>query len=280
MNKADEETIARLAAWADALAAWRIPDEIMAGVKESPWVLPTGVFSRRAERMLAAPRGASYERALEALGEGGSVLDVGAGGGAASLPLAPATTRLTAVDTSLDLLDNLAHRAAQLGLRPLLLHGNWPQVARAAPVADVVVCHHVLYNVADLEPFVIALTGHAARRVVVEMTERHPLTHLNPYWKRFHGIERPERPTADEAVGVLRRLGLDVRVTRWRRPATAEYPTFDDLVEVTRRRLCLPPERAGDVATALREHGVSEDEPPDLGSSGRDLVTLWWPGGA
>jgi len=262
--------------WAEALAAWRLPAEITEAVRESPWVLPGEVFARRAERAVAAPGGESYRVAMAALGEGGSVIDVGVGGGSASLPLAPRITALTAVDSQQFMLDDFAARAARVGLTPTLLRGTWPEVADRAPVADVVLCHHVLYNVPDLPPFVAALTRHARRRVVVELTERHPLTSLNRYWLRFHGLRRPEGPTADDAIAVLRSLGLPVRVARWTRPHTAEYASFAQMVDVTRRRLCLPPERADEVAAALRADGVSPDSPPDLGSSGRDVVTVWW----
>jgi SAM-dependent methyltransferase len=261
--------------WAEALAAWRIPQQILDAATESPWVLPEDVFSRRAEQALAAPGGASYDVTAQALAGGGSVLDVGAGGGAACLPHAARITQLTAVDTHLSMLDDLAHRAARLGLSPRLVVGAWPAVAAETPVADVVLCHHVLYNVPELGPFVEALTAHARRRVVVEITQRHPLVALNPYWLRFHGLKRPEGPTADDAVAVLRSLGLAVEARRWRRPAAA-YESFARLVDVTRRRLCLPASRADEVAAALREEGVSPDEPPDLGSSGDDLVTIWW----
>jgi SAM-dependent methyltransferase len=262
--------------WAEALAAWRIPQPILDAASESPWVLPEDVFSRRAERAVAKPGGASYDRAAEAMAGGGSVLDVGAGGGAASLPHAARITALTAVDAKRSMLDDLATRAARLGLAPGLVEGGWPAVAADTPVADVVLCHHVLYNVPELGPFVEALTGHARRRVVVEITQRHPLTALNPYWLHFHGLQRPEEPTADDVVAVLRSLGIDAGIQRWRRPATAEYESFGRLVDVTRRRLCLPRTRAGEVADALRDRGVSPDEPPDLGSSGDDMVTLWW----
>jgi SAM-dependent methyltransferase len=264
------------AEWAEALAAWRIPPSILDAAPESPWVLPEEVFSRRAAQALASPGGVSYRRAAEALGDGGTVLDIGAGGGAASLPHAARITALTAVDSHRPMLDDLAHRAARLGLTPQLVVGTWPEVAADTPVADVVLCHHVFYNVAALVPFVRALTAHARRRVIVEITERHPLTALNPYWQRFHGLKRPDGPTADDAVGLLRLLGLDVTVERWWRPATAEYASFERLVEVTRRRLCLPPARAAEVADALKEEGVSPGTPPDLGSSGRDLVTISW----
>jgi len=38
--------------------------------------------------------------------------------------------------------------------------------------------------------------------------------------------------------------------------------------------------RSDDVRTALLELGVDPELPPDLGSSGRELVTLTWPGTA
>jgi hypothetical protein len=138
----------------------------------------------------------------------------------------------------------------------------------------------VLYNVADLAPFVAALTAHARRRVVAEITERHPLVSLNPLWLRFHGIVRPEGPSADDAIAAQRQLGITPRVTRWTRAPTPEYRTMGELVEVTRRRLCLPPQAASAVATALAELGVDAGQPPDLGSSGRQLVTLTWDGTA
>ncbi|MGI5288986.1 class I SAM-dependent methyltransferase [Nonomuraea polychroma] len=269
-----------LRAWADDLAAWRIPESILSSTVESPWVLPEEVFARRADRYLAEPGGPSYECALEALGHGGSVLDLGAGGGAASLPLASRITTLTAVDSHQPLLDDLVRRATPLGLSPMVICGTWPEAAAKAPKADVVLCHHVIYNVADLEPFIAALTRHARRRVVVEITVRHPLADLNPYWKQFHGLDRPEGPTAEQLIEILGALGLHVKAEHWTRPAMAEYGSFATLVDVTRRRLCLPPERRGDVATALLNAGVAEDCPPDLGSSGRELVTLWWPGEA
>jgi SAM-dependent methyltransferase len=265
-------------AWADDLAAWQLPPSLTAQVVESPWVLPTEVFNRRAGHLLANPGGPSYLWAREALGSRGSVLDVGAGGGAASLPLADRTTWLTAIDAHQPMLDDLLHRAAPLGIPVDPLCGRWPDIAPQAPIADVVVCHHVLYNVPDIAPFVAALTTHARRRVVVELTARHPLTALNPYWQEFHGLKRPDGPTADQAAAVLRALGLTVELQRWTRPATAEYATFNTLVDVTRRRLCLPPDRAADVAAALRRRGVREHQPPDIGSSGHHLVTLSWPG--
>src|SRR5262249_52363726 len=86
------------ARWGQDLAAWAIPEHILAQAAESPWQYPVRVFTRRADDQLASPSGPSYERALEALPAGGSVLDIGSGAGVASLPLGERAERLVAVD--------------------------------------------------------------------------------------------------------------------------------------------------------------------------------------
>jgi hypothetical protein len=143
-----------------------------------------------------------------------------------------------------------------------------------------VTCHHVLFNVPDLGPFLTTLSRHARRRVVVETAAIHPLTSLNPLWLRFHGLKRPERPTVRDVLDIMAAMGLNPRHTEWSRPAEADYQSMAELVDVTRRRLCLPPDRAGEVQAALLEAGTDPGRPGDLGSPGRDVVTIWWEGAA
>ena len=102
----------------------------------------------------------------------------------------------------------LSERAASAGLDLRTVAGRWPGVAAQVPPADVVTCHHVVYNVPDVEPFLTALTRHARRRVVVEMTTVHPLTVLSPLWLRFHGLTRPDGPTAADLLAILAEIGL------------------------------------------------------------------------
>ncbi|GHF02611.1 hypothetical protein GCM10017786_39990 [Amycolatopsis deserti] len=251
--------------WSEQLAGWAIPAHILVAAPESPWFVPRRAFARRADRLIAEPATPTHDAVLAGLP--GSVLDVGAGAGAASLPCARAITRVTAVDTNAGLLAEFTARAEALSVPCTTIEGRWPDV-EAAP-ADVVVCAHVLYNAPDLAPFTEALTAHARRRVVVELAAVHPMTSLNALWRRFHGIDRPDGPTADDAVAALRELGVEPEIVRWHQPAKREYQRFDELVDVTRRRLCLPPDRADEVAEALR--GA-----PDFGSAGRDVVTLSW----
>ena len=262
--------------WRDDLAAWAIPDHILAAASDSPWVLPRQVFARRADRVSASPSGLSFELAWAALEPPGSVLDVGAGAGAACLPLLPRLTALAAVDTDAEMLELLAQRASARGLQPRLISGRWPEVAAQAGPADLVTCHHVTYNEPDIQPFVAALSASARRRVVIEMSVRHPLASLNELWLQFHGLHRPTGPTAAGLIAILTALGLPVRHRTWRRPGGRDYASFDELTGVTRRRLCLPPERSPEVAAALTAAGVDPAHPVDLGSSGREVVTIWW----
>jgi SAM-dependent methyltransferase len=266
--------------WRADLAAWAIPESITAASTDSPWVLPKQVFARRADRLTRKPGGASYEREREALAPAGTVLDIGSGAGAACLPLAPLATMVTAVDTEQDMLTLLAERAAKAGLDLRTVHGRWPNVARQVVPADLVTCHHVVYNAPDVLPFLTALTRHARRRVVVELTAAHPLTSLNPLWLRFHGLRRPTGPTAEDLLAILAEAGVPAGHTEWSRPAEADYTGFDELVDVTRRRLCLPADRTSEVEAALLDLGSSRELPGDLGSSGRDVVTIWWEGTA
>ena len=262
--------------WRADLAAWAIPGHITAAASESPWVLPRQVFARRADRLASDPSGPSYEQERAALDPAGSILDVGSGAGAACLPLLPQANSLTVVDSDPGMLELLAQRAAALGVEARQVLGSWPGVAPETPAADLVTCHNVLYNVPEPVPFLAELTSHARRRVVVETTARHPLTTLNSFWLEFHGLQRPVTPTAADLLEIIAAMGLRPQSRSWARPGGPDYASFAELVDVTRRRLCLPADRADEVGVALIAAGVDPRQPADLGSSGREVVTIWW----
>src|SRR5215211_9413544 len=102
-----------LARWREQLDGWAIPEEILAAAPESPWAYPVGLFRSRARRAGSRPTTPSNREAARYLPEGGSVLDVGAGAGAASLPLAGTAGRLVAVDESPEMLASFLAAAGQ-----------------------------------------------------------------------------------------------------------------------------------------------------------------------
>jgi SAM-dependent methyltransferase len=276
----DAQEADALARWREQLDGWAIPEEILAAAPESPWAFPVGLFRSRARRAGSRPATPSNREAARSLPPGGSVLDVGAGGGAASLPLAGVAGRLVAVDESADMVAAFLAAAEAAGVPASGVEGRWPEVAGRVAPADVVVCHHVLYNVADLAPFADALTGHARRRVVAELTERHPLVGLAPLWRRFHGLERPSGPGADDAVAALEALGLRVARQDWESQDRFGFDDFDELVAFTRRRLCLPAERDPEVAAALLEEGTRQVDGVWVSGQPRRVATLSWSGSA
>ena len=251
--------------WTQALQGWGIPAAIVDQAPQTPWIHHVESFRPTDDVFVDTP---SRQRALEALcqvvGES-SLLDVGCGGGRAVFGLIPPAQTVVGVDQQQSMLDVFVEEATTRGIRARPIHGAWPDIARAAPQCDVVICHHVLYNVPDLIPFVAELTSHAKRRVVIELTLRHPLSNLSDAWSHFWGLERPSSPTAGDALAVALQLGL-----------RAHYEAFlaiDDKSEVsdrdvehTRIRLCLPESRDSDVREFLKSRP----------SKPRELATIWW----
>ena len=245
--------------WASGLAAWASAPESLAAAPESPYGFPPGLFGadRGTPATVAAVRAADPRR----------VLDVGCGGGAASIPVGAA--ELLAVDESAELLERYRAAAGATPLRTWC--GRWPDVAGEVPAADVAVAANVVYNVPDIAEFLVALTEHARQRVVVELTDVHPWTSLAGLWRHFHDQDRPSGPTADLFGEVLAELGLaaeSVTVPRtdpWRDAPEGVVLAF------TRRRLCLPVSREAEVAEAMRR--FRDDRP-------RTATVFWWAGTA
>src|SRR5207302_1017411 len=165
-----------------------IPDRILAQARDDPWALPVALFETKQPDI--SP---SHRRALEPLAAGDTVLDVGAGRCAMSLPLRPPARRIVAVDSSPAMLENSPADVTILG--------RWPDVSAQVGRAGVVVCGHVLYNVADLVPFIAALNQAATHRVVIEITRSHPRNRPleQILWRHFWNLDRPNGPGWQDA---------------------------------------------------------------------------------
>jgi hypothetical protein len=253
------------ARWKEALASWAIPDWILAQAPEDPWALPVALFEHRQPDISR-----SHRRALEALTAGDTVLDVGAGRCAMSLPLRPPARRIVAVDVSPAMLDNSPAEVAILG--------RWPDVAAEAGSATVVVCGHVLYNVPDLVPFITSLNEAATRRVVVEITRSHPRDRPleRELWRHFWNLARPDRPGWEDAVAVIRETGIQPDVELWESEQRGGFPTLEELVSWMRRTVCLDRTRDDEVRAIVLRHASERDGVWRLSGESRALTTLWW----
>jgi len=251
--------------WRDGLATWAIPEHILAQARDDPWALPPSIFESDDREMTV-----SHRRALEKLPPEGDVLDVGAGRCAMSLPLRPPAGRIIAVDSQPSMLEGTRADVA--------IPGRWPEVAEAAGTADVVVCGHVLYNVAHLPPFIRALTHAARRRVVVEITRSHPRDRAmeRALWRHFWGLERPTVPTWEDAREVIRETGVEPAAELWESTQRGGFADLDELVAFMRRTVCLDASRDGEVRSIVRQHAVEREGRWRLSAEPRRLVTLWW----
>lgn len=250
------------ARWRSMLEAWALPEAILEQAPESPFIHPPMLFQLPA----VIEDSPSHRRAREVLDDGASVLDVGCGGGVAAFALTPPATSVIGVDHQREMLTMFAENAAARSLACQTFEGFWPAVAPLAPEADVVTCHHVAYNVADIVPFLQALNDHARTRVVLELPDRHPLTSLSGAWQHFWGLERPEDPTPADLMDVLGEMGITAQREQWQGSARAPVDLAQS-AHFTRVRLCLAPEREGEVYDY-----VAAQAPVAT----RELSTVWW----
>lgn len=252
--------------WREALGLWAIPDSILAQAHEDPWALPVMLFEHRQPDTVSP----SHRRALESLLSGATVLDVGAGRCAMSVPLRPPAQRIVAVDSAAAMLENSP--------ADITLLGRWPDVAPQAGHASVVVCGHVLYNVPDLVPFVTALNAAAERRVVVEITRTHPRNRPleRELWRHFWNLDRPDGPAWEDAVAVMREAGIEPNVELWESQQRGGFESLDELVSWMRRTVCLDPDRQDEVRAIVLQHATERDGLWRLSPEPRALTTLWW----
>ena len=250
--------------WARQLAEWAVPAEILGSAPRRPFVFTPEIFAA-AEPGTFEPS-LSNRRAAEALEGGGTVLDIGCGGGAAAFAATPPATAVIGTDRQQDMLDLFTATAQRRGVAAQVHAGSWPEIAAEVPSADVVVCHNVLYNIADIAGFVTALDSHARRRVVIEITPKHPQDRRRMLWRHFWNLERPDEPTAATAAEAIAEAGFDASVEEsllGEDPRAAVRREFEAAQWC--RNLCLPPEREPEVEELVKDVPFP-----------RERVTIWW----
>lgn len=248
--------------WRRALEAWALPDEIVNSAPQSPWIHPPELFDVP-DQIQPSP---SHNRAREVLSAGATVLDVGCGGGIAAFALTPPASHVIGVDHQPEMLVMFSVNAAKRGVTCETVEGFWPSVASRTPEADVVTAHHVVYNVADIVPFLRALDDHARERVVLEMPDRHPLAPMSEAWLHFWQLERPKDPTPSDLLDVLHEIGINAHREQWSGPMRVEQ-NLDQAAHFMRIRLCLPESREPEVREFLDSHQAP---------TARELTTIWW----
>lgn len=248
--------------WKEALESWALPQSIIDQAEESPWIHPPALFSLP-EVISMTP---SHQAVADVLREGGSILDIGCGGGIAAFAHTGRVGEVIGVDHQTEMLTMFAKNAEERSISHKEFEGFWPAIAPEVPGADVVTVHHVVYNVQEIEPFIRALQSHAKDRVVIEMPQHHPLSNMSDLWQHFWEIDRPTEPTHHSFLSLLKELGINAEVKEWESEMFRTLD-LDQEAHFTRIRLALPASRFQEVREYL------EKNPRSLS---RELATIWW----
>lgn len=150
-----------------------------------------------------------------------TLIDVGSGTGRHATPLAERLEWVTAVEPSEGMRSLIPPRDNMT-----VIASTWED-AEVAP-ADLVICSHVLYGVADPVPFIEKMNQAARERVFVAMRETelpHPARLIQ---KSLLGDAGPRLPRFSELFMLLLQIGISPDVKFLNYPMLNRYADFDE----------------------------------------------------
>jgi SAM-dependent methyltransferase len=152
-----------------------------------------------------------------------TLIDVGAGAGRHAVPLAERLEWVTAVEPSEGM---RAHLPALSNMT--VIASAWED-AEVAP-ADLVICSHVLYGVAEVVPFIEKMERSARERVFIMLREG-PVPHpANELRDRIAGGPLPRIPRFSDLFMLLIQLGIAPDVKFISYPVVNRYASFEEAV--------------------------------------------------
>ena len=176
---------------------------------------------------------------------GDSVLDVGAGSGRYSIPIAARAREVIAVEPSPGMGEALRTEAGRRGVENVrLVQSAWLDAA-VAP-ADVVLCAHVLYFTPAVEDFLRKLDGHAGRVCMAVIRVDQMQANLAELFEQIWGEPQAPEPSFIDLFNVLYQIGIvaDVAIRRGGGGGPSRFATLDDAVAAATRFLSPPDEVA------------------------------------
>ena len=176
-------------------------------------------------------------------------VDVGAGAGRFSLPLALRVSRVIAVEPSAGMRAELIKSQLQHGILNVEIRDQrWPSDdAEIDGMADVALISHVGYDIEQIGGFLDTLERAAVCECVALQYDRSPGSLFWQVWPTIHGEAQALLPGAIEFVALLQARGADVEASELERagePGRWTFDTLDDAVGWARRRLWLAEDSA------------------------------------
>ena len=184
-----------LAAWAHLVRGNREQAERFRETPEKP-----DFYAPTASVFKADPR-RTGDAALEILRDiarpDDAWLDIGAGGGRYTLPLALSVREVIAIEPSESMRSILLQGAKDNGIQNIRVIANrWP--AKGIPEVDAALISHVGYDIEEIGPFLDAMEASARRLCVAILRDAAPSSSADWFWPRIHGEKRKPLPSLRE----------------------------------------------------------------------------------
>ncbi len=209
---------------------------------------------------------------LAELRPGDTVLDVGAGAGRFSLPVARAVRRVVAVEPSPAMVASFVADLEQQGVDNVeIVESTWEE---APPVnVDTAFAAHVVYHVRAIEAFLLKLDRAVRRWAALVVFADAPQAHLSVFWERVHGEPRAPGPHLPQVLDVLGDLGFTPVVRRARVPLWPLGPP-DRARDTLRRRLQVRPGTPADARLSAAMADLLEERNGRLAVRGAEEVEV------
>lgn len=213
--------------------------EIVSGVDATAAAFKSYANKLQSNMPRMAPDGILWTLLCQQIKPWMTVLDVGPGPGKYTLPLAKLASRVVAVEPSEQMAGFLQRNIESQGIENVtIVRQRWEEADVEA--ADVVLCSHVLYDVEDIEPFLIKLDEHANGFCFIahHTGQYDPL--FRELWQRVYGEERRPMPVFADLLLVLGELGIPAVAAGTMQPQMRlSFATMDEAVEYCTERMAL-----------------------------------------
>ena len=186
-------------------------------------------------------------------GPDASVMEIGAGAGRLSLPLAQRVRELIALEPSPTMADTLEADAQAAGVGNLrVMRGRWEDLEGVT--TDAVFAAHLVYGLPSIEDFLLRLHATARNWCAVILFGEPSQSRLSDFWPAVFGESRMPNPHLPQLLDVLWSMGIFPDVSMLEVPAWPLGPAARARNGL-RRRLRVVPGTAADarLASAMAE---------------------------
>lgn len=187
---------------------------------------------------------------------GETVLDMGCGSGALSLPLARAGHEVYACDFAQAMLDALMDEAFRQGIaehiHPMLIAWDEDWTHAGVPVCDVAIASRSIAT-ADMQAALVKLDAHARRRACITLTTGLS-PRVDPVLLEAIGREQPRYPDCVFAFNILWGMGIRPELSYINSSRESRFESFDAAIEKTGELLEMTPVEHERLMAYSQEH--------------------------